>query len=102
MTPSLEKLVNSFASLPGIGRKTANLILGDIYHKPAIVCDTHCIRITNRLSLSTSKDPLKCEIQLREILPPELGAVIHLLRKENLLSPQVLKTIQSTSKEIYP
>ncbi len=57
-------------SLPGIGRKTANLILGDIHRKPAIVCDTHCIRITNRLSLANSKDPLKCELQLREILPP--------------------------------
>ena len=58
-------------SLSGVGRKTANLILGDIYHKPAVVCDTHCIRITNRLGLSTTKDPYKCELQLREVLDPE-------------------------------
>jgi len=58
-------------TLPGVGRKTANLILGDVYGKPAIVCDTHCIRITNLLGLADSKDPAKVESQLREILPPE-------------------------------
>ena len=58
-------------TLPGVGRKTANLILGDIFHKPAIVCDTHCIRITNLLGLTDTKDPAKCEEQLRKILPPE-------------------------------
>ena len=58
--------------IPGIGRKTANLLLGDIHGKPgAIVCDTHCIRICGRLGLSTGKDPEKVERQLREILPPE-------------------------------
>ena len=57
--------------LPGIGRKTANLVLGDVYGKPAVVCDTHCIRITNLLGLSDSKDPVKVENQLRPILPPE-------------------------------
>ena len=58
--------------IPGIGRKTANLLLGDIHNKPgAIVCDTHCIRICGRLGLSTGKDPEKVERQLREILPPE-------------------------------
>ena len=56
----------------GIGRKTANLILGDIYHQPAYVCDTHCIRITGRLGLTDgSKDPLSVEKQLRAVLPPE-------------------------------
>ncbi len=64
---SLEQLVK----LPGIGRKTANLIMGDIFHKPAIVVDTHCIRITNLLGLSEGKDPLKVENQLRPLLPPE-------------------------------
>jgi len=54
-----------------VGRKTANLVVGDIYGKPAIVCDTHCIRITNRLGLSTTTDPVKCETQLRPLLPPE-------------------------------
>lgn len=58
--------------LPGVGRKTANLILGDIYHQPAYVCDTHCIRITGRLGLTDgSKDPLSVEKQLRAVLPPE-------------------------------
>lgn len=56
--------------LPGVGRKTANLILGDVYGKPAIVCDTHCIRITNLLGLTTSKNPLTCENELREVLNP--------------------------------
>ena len=63
--------MDDLTSLSGVGRKTANLILGDIYHKPAVVCDTHCIRITNRLGLSTTKDPYKCELQLREVLDPE-------------------------------
>ena len=63
--------MEELTSLSGVGRKTANLILGDIYHKPAIVCDTHCIRITNRLGLSDTKDPYKCELQLREVLDPE-------------------------------
>ncbi len=57
--------------LPGVGRKTANLILGDIFHKPAIVTDTHCIRICGRLGLTEGKDPLKVERRLRELLPPE-------------------------------
>ena len=58
--------------IPGIGRKTANLLLGDIHGKPgAIVCDTHCIRICGRLGLSAGKDPEKVERQLRQILPPE-------------------------------
>lgn len=57
--------------LPGIGRKTANLVLGDIYGKPAIVCDTHCIRITNLLGLTTGKDPAKVESQLKKLLPPD-------------------------------
>ena len=58
--------------LPGVGRKTANLLLGDLYHKSgSIVCDTHCIRICGRLGLSQGKDPGKVENQLRLILPPE-------------------------------
>lgn len=58
--------------LPGVGRKTANLLLGDIYGKEAYVCDTHCIRITNKLGLvSGTKDPGKVEQQLRKVLPPE-------------------------------
>ena len=57
--------------LPGVGRKTANLLLGDIYGKPAVVCDTHCIRISNQLGLAVGKEPEKVEQQLRAVLPPE-------------------------------
>ena len=57
--------------LPGVGRKTANLLLGDLYGRPAVVCDTHCIRICGRLGLTTGKDPAKVEQQLWKILPPE-------------------------------
>lgn len=57
--------------LPGVGRKTANLLLGDLYGKPAVVCDTHCIRIANRLGLTESTVPLKVEKDLRAVLPPE-------------------------------
>ena len=64
--------MEELTALPGIGRKTANLILGDIYKQPAYVCDTHCIRITGRLGLTDgSKDPLQVEKQLRQVLPPE-------------------------------
>jgi endonuclease-3 len=59
-------------TLPGVGRKTANLLLGDIYGKEGYVCDTHCIRITGRLGITDgSKDPLKVEQQLRRSIPPE-------------------------------
>lgn len=63
--------MEALLKLPGVGRKTANLLLGDIYHKPAVVCDTHCIRITNKLGLASGKDPAKVEQQLWKILPPE-------------------------------
>ena len=63
--------VEELTKLPGVGRKTANLVVGDIYHKPAVVTDTHCIRICGRLGLSEGKDPLKVEKQLREVLPME-------------------------------
>lgn len=66
---TMEELV----ALPGVGRKTANLILGDVFHTPGVVvADTHCIRISGRLGLTDgTKDPGKVEKQLREILPPE-------------------------------
>ena len=57
--------------LPGVGRKTANLILGDVHGKPAVVVDTHCIRLTNRIGFVNTKDPLKIETALREILPSD-------------------------------
>ena len=64
--------MEELTSLPGVGRKTANLILGDVYKQPAYVCDTHCIRITGRLGMTDgSKDPVQVERQLREVLPPK-------------------------------
>ncbi|MBQ9860316.1 MAG: endonuclease III [Clostridia bacterium] len=63
--------VEELTKLPGVGRKTANLICGDVYGKPAVVADTHCIRITGRLGLTDSKDPYKVELQLKKLLPPE-------------------------------
>lgn len=64
--------MDNLLRLPGVGRKTANLILGDIYGKEGYVCDTHCIRITGRLGITDgSKDPLKVEQQLRKTIPPE-------------------------------
>lgn len=63
--------IEDLTRLPGVGRKTANLIVGDIYGKPAVVTDTHCIRISNRIGLTTNKDPKKVEDDLRAVLPEE-------------------------------
>ena len=63
--------IEVLTTLPGVGRKTANLIVGDVYGKPAVVADTHLIRISNRLGLVDTKDPLKVEMQLKKLLPPE-------------------------------
>ena len=63
--------IEELTTLQGIGRKTANLIVGDIYGKPAVVVDTHCIRITRRLGLHEEKDAGKIEKILRALLPPE-------------------------------
>ncbi len=63
--------IDDLTSLPGVGRKTANLIMGDVYGKPAVVADTHLIRISNLLGLVSTKDPFKVEMKLRELLPPE-------------------------------
>lgn len=64
---TLEELLK----LPGVGRKTANLVIGDAFHKPAVVTDTHCIRICRRLGLTEGDNPAKVEKQLWGILPPE-------------------------------
>ena len=62
-------------SLPGVGRKSANLIMGDVFGKPAIVTDTHCIRLVNRMGLVDGvKDPKKVEMALWKIIPPEEGS----------------------------
>ena len=64
--------MEELTGLPGVGRKTANLILGDVFHKPAVVVDTHCIRLTNRMGLVDGlKEPEKIEKVLRSVLPPE-------------------------------
>ena len=63
--------MESLLRLPGVGRKTANLMLGDIHNKPAVVVDTHCIRLSNRIGLVETKDPVKIEAALRDALPPE-------------------------------
>lgn len=60
--------------LPGVGRKSANLIMGDVFGKPAIVTDTHCIRLTNRMGLIDGiKEPKKVEMELWKLIPPEEG-----------------------------
>lgn len=61
--------IEKLTTLAGIGRKTANLVMGDVFHKPAVVTDTHCIRICGRLGLTKNKEPAKVEEDLRKILP---------------------------------
>ena len=61
-------------TLSGVGRKTANLILGDVFGKPAVVTDTHCIRITGRLGLTKNKEPARVEKDLVKLLPPEISS----------------------------
>ncbi len=63
--------IEDLTRLPGVGRKTANLVVGDIYGKPAVVTDTHCIRISGRLGLTKNTVPVKVEDDLRAVLPPE-------------------------------
>lgn len=62
--------IEQLTKLPGVGRKTANLVVGDIYKKPAVVTDTHFIRLCNRLGFVKTKEPLKVEMAMRDILPP--------------------------------
>lgn len=66
---------DALLKLPGVGRKSANLIMGDVFGKPAIVTDTHCIRLCNRIGLVKDiKDPKKVEMELWKIVPPEEGS----------------------------
>ena len=66
---------NALLELPGVGRKSANLIMGDVFGKPAIVTDTHCIRLVNRMGLVDGiKEPKKVEMALWKIIPPEEGS----------------------------
>ena len=63
--------IEELTTLPGVGRKTANLVCGDIYGKPAVVPDTHFIRLCNRWGLVDTTNPLSVEMQMRKLLPPE-------------------------------
>ena len=66
---------DALLKLPGEGRKSANLIMGDVFGKPAIVTDTHCIRLVNRMGLVDDiRDPKKVEMALRKLVPPEEGS----------------------------
>ena len=65
--------IEELTSLPGVGRKTANLIVGDLYGKPALVCDTHVIRLTNLVGLTDTKDAVRVEKELAAVVPPEEG-----------------------------
>lgn len=65
--------VEELTKLAGVGRKTANLVAGELYGKPAFVCDTHVIRLTNRIGLAVGKDAVKVEKQLREAVEPSDG-----------------------------
>lgn len=66
--------IDDLITLPGVGRKTANLIVGDVYGKESIVVDTHMIRISNRIGLVSEKDPKKIEFSLKKIVPKEEGS----------------------------
>lgn len=78
---SVPDTMEELLTLPGVGRKTANLILSDLYGKPAIVADTHCIRISNRLGLvppACGKDPYKVELALKQVVEPaEQASLCH-------------------------
>lgn len=71
----IPKTFDELLALPGVGRKSANLIMGDVFGEPAIVTDTHCIRLTNRIGLVDGiKEPKKVEMALWKIIPPEEGS----------------------------
>ena len=69
--PNQKRIEVALTYIYGIGRKTANLIMGDVYGAPAIVADTHLIRISNRLGLCDTADPYKVEMQLKAIIDPK-------------------------------
>ena len=72
---NIPKDFDALLKLPGVGRKSANLIMGDVFGEPAIVTDTHCIRLTNRMGLVDGiKEPKKVEMALWKIIPPEEGS----------------------------
>lgn len=109
---NLPDTVEELTKLPGIGRKTANLVVGDIFKKPAVVTDTHFIRICGKLGLTENKDPFKVEKDLRALLPPDEsndfchrivlhGRAVCSARKtdcENCCMKEYCKTYQKTNK----
>lgn len=66
--------IEALLTLPGVGRKTANLIVGDVYGKESVVVDTHMIRISNRIGLVATKDPKQIEFALKKVIPPAMGS----------------------------
>lgn len=64
--------IEELITLPGVGRKTANLIVGDVYGKPGVVVDTHCIRLSNRFGLTKEQNPVKIEMELKKIIPDDM------------------------------
>lgn len=77
---SIPGMMDELLTLPGVGRKTANLVLGTVFNDPGIVADTHCIRLSNRFGLCNSEDPVKVEQQLTALIPkPERLVFCHRL-----------------------
>ena len=68
----LPDTIDGLVTLPGVGRKTANLIVGDVFGKPGVVVDTHCIRLSGRMGLTKERDPVKIEFALKKIIPPDI------------------------------
>jgi len=81
---TLEELV----ALPGVGRKTANVVLGAVFGTPAVVCDTHVIRLSRRLGLSQNKDPVKLEFDLAEISVKHVSPIVKIARFQNIAPRQ--------------
>ena len=94
----IPKDFNAILKLPGVGRKSANLIMGDVFGEPAIVTDTHCIRLVNRIGLVDGiKDPKKVEMELWKLVPPEEGSdFCHRLKLLNLICQIYITVIRGT------
>lgn len=99
--------IEELIKLRGVGRKTANLVVGDIFHKPAVVVDTHCIRITSKLGFHNIKDATKIEKILRAVLPPNESSnfchrlVLHGRAVCNARKPLCEKCCMNTFCETY-
>lgn len=89
--------IEALVQLPGVGRKTANVIRGNIYHQPSIVVDTHVKRISKKLGFTKEEDPEKIEFELMEILPEEYWILynIHIIQLGRTFVPHVLQSAGS-------